>query len=42
MQQVGEAYVAMPVHYMDCVFPLLITAHQDRLLHVWDLNKVFT
>lgn len=34
-----EIYVASPVHYMSGVYPLLVTAHQSRLLHVWDLSK---
>jgi len=29
----------MPVHYMDCSYPLLVTAHQDRFIHVWNLEK---
>ena len=32
----------MPVHYMSCQFPLLVTAHQDRFIHIWDLNQAFT
>ena len=31
----------MPVHYMSCSFPILVTAHQDRYIHVWDLNASF-
>lgn len=31
----------MPVHYMSCEFPLLVTAHADRLVHVWDLAQSF-
>ena len=42
LQQVGEAYVAMPVHYMSCQFPLLVTAHQDRFIHVWNLQENFS
>ena len=41
LNDVGEAYVAMPVHYMDCRYPLLVTAHQDRFIHIWDLEKTF-
>ena len=26
---------------MSCSFPLLVTAHQDRFIHVWDLNQAF-
>ena len=37
----GEAYVAMPVHYMSCEWPLLVTAHQDRFIHIWCLNENF-
>lgn len=37
----AEIYVAMPVHYMSCVYPVLVTAHQQRLLHVWDLQTCF-
>ena len=32
--------MAMPVHYMSCNFPLLVTAHQDRFIHVWNLNTL--
>ena len=35
---VKEIYVAMPVHFMSCTWPLLVTAHQSRLIHVWDLE----
>lgn len=38
---VSEIYVAMPVHYMSCVYPVLVTAHQQRLLHVWNLEDAF-
>ena len=31
----------MPVHYMSCRFPLLVTAHQDRLVTVWNLEDSF-
>ena len=31
----------MPVHYMSCQFPLLVTAHQDRYIHIWNLNQNF-
>ncbi len=31
----------MPVHYMSCQWPLLVTAHQDRLLHIWHLPENF-
>ena len=41
LNQVGEAYVAMPVHYMSCQWPLLVTAHQDRFIHIWNLNENF-
>lgn len=27
LNQFGESFVAMPIHYMSCVFPLLVTAH---------------
>jgi hypothetical protein len=36
----GSAYVAMPVHYMSCTFPLLVTAHQDRFIHIWNLENM--
>ena len=39
---IGESYVAMPVHYMSCQYPLLVTAHQDRFIHVWNLQENFT
>jgi len=39
---IGEVYVAMPVHYLTCQFPLLVTAHQDRFIHIWNLNTIFT
>ena len=27
LQQIADVYVAMPVHYMSCTWPLLVTAH---------------
>ena len=36
-----DIYVAMPVHYMSCVYPLLVTAHQQRFVHIWDLETAF-
>ena len=41
LTQFGEAYVAMPVHYMSCQWPLLVTAHQDRFVHIWYLPENF-
>lgn len=31
----------MPVHYMSFQYPLLVTAHQDRFLHIWNLEENF-
>jgi len=39
LNQFGESYVAMPVHYMSCQFPLLVTAHKDRFIYLWDLRE---
>lgn len=36
-----SVYVAMPCHYASFTWPLLVTAHQNRLIHVWDLEKAF-
>ena len=41
MNPIGESYVAMPIHYMSCKFPLLVTAHQDRFIHLWNLDECF-
>lgn len=41
LTQQQEIYVAMPVQQMSCVWPLLVTAHQQRLVHIWDLEKAF-
>jgi len=32
----------MPVHYMHGVWPLLVTAHQERFIHVWNMQQVVT
>lgn len=29
----------MPVHYMSYQWPLLVTAHQDRYIHIWNLQQ---
>lgn len=31
----------MPIHYMSFEWPLLVTAHQDRFIHVWNLEENF-
>lgn len=36
-----DIYVAMPVQYFSCEWPLLVTGHTDRLLHLWDLEDCF-
>lgn len=36
-QQVGESWVAKPVHYMACSFPVLVTAHSEKWCHIWNL-----
>lgn len=38
-QQVGESWVAKPVHYMACSFPVLVTAHSEKWCHVWNLQN---
>lgn len=30
----------MPVHYMSASYPLLVTAHQDKFIHVWNLDNL--
>ena len=37
----ADVYVAMPVHYMSFQYPLLVTAHQDRFIHIWNLEENF-
>lgn len=39
LQQIADIYVAMPVHYMSCTWPLLVTAHQSRFIHIWNLQN---
>lgn len=38
VQQVGETWVAKPIHYLACNFPLLVTAHSEKWCHVWNLQ----
>jgi len=40
LNQVGEAYLGKPVHYMSGEFPLLVTAHSELYVHYWDLNRI--
>eukprot|EP00347_Sterkiella_histriomuscorum_P013043 403366232 len=40
LNQIGEAYVAKPVHYMSGEFPLLVTAHSELHVHYWNLNNI--
>lgn len=39
LQCFADIYVAMPVHYLSCTYPILVTAHQQRLIHVWNLEN---
>jgi len=41
LNQIGEAYVAKPVHYMSCEYPLLVTAHSELFVHYWNLENIF-
>ena len=40
VQQCGESYVGKPVHYMSAKFPVLVTAHSEKVLHVWNLQNI--
>ena len=31
----------MPVHQMSCAYPLMVTSHSDRIIHIWNLDKCF-
>ncbi len=41
LQQIGEAYLGKPVHYMSGEYPLLVTAHSEMYVHYWNLENVF-
>jgi hypothetical protein len=41
LNQIGEAYLGKPVHYMSGEFPLLVTAHSELYIHYWNLNNIF-
>ena len=38
LNQIGEAYLGKPIHYMSGEFPLLVTAHSELFIHYWDLR----
>eukprot|EP00347_Sterkiella_histriomuscorum_P017243 403350135 len=40
LNQIGETYVAKPIHYMSGEFPLLVTAHSELFIHYWNLNNI--
>jgi hypothetical protein len=40
MNQIGESWVGKPVHYMSGSFPLLVTAHSEKWVHIWNLNQI--
>ena len=42
LNQIGEAYLGKPVHYMSGEFPLLVTAHSELYVHYWNLANIFT
>jgi mRNA export factor len=42
LNQIGESYIAKPVHYMSGEFPLLVTAHSELAIHYWDLRQIFS
>lgn len=33
--------LSFPIHYMACEFPLLVTAHAENLLFLFNLENVF-
>lgn len=37
LQQIGEQYVGKPVQLMSGAYPLLVTAHSEKFVHIWDL-----
>ena len=42
LAQIGESILEKPIHYMSGEYPLLVTAHSEKIIHYWDLNKIFS
>mgnify|MGYP006105296387 CR=1 FL=1 len=40
VQQVGETYLGKPVHYMSGAENLLVTAHSEKHIHLWNLENI--
>mmetsp|Transcript_3342 Transcript_3342/g.5569 ORF Transcript_3342/g.5569 Transcript_3342/m.5569 type:complete len:322 (-) Transcript_3342:58-1023(-) len=38
--QIGESNVFKPVHYMSGQFPLLVTAHSEQFINIWNLDAL--
>lgn len=39
-QQIGETNLYKPVHYMSGVYPILVTAHSEKFVHIWNLENL--
>lgn len=41
VNQVGESWIGKPIHYMSGAYPLLVTAHSEKWIHIWNLENIF-
>ena len=39
-QQIGETNVFKPVHYLSGSYPLLVTAHSEKFINIWNLDQI--
>jgi mRNA export factor len=39
-QQIGETNLFKPIHYMSGSYPLLVTAHSEKFLNIWNLETI--
>lgn len=40
LTQIGQSYVGKPVHLLSGAFPILVTAHSERIIHIWNLQNL--
>lgn len=41
LQIIGQCWVGKPVHLLSGSYPLLVTAHSERFIHLWNLQNIF-
>ena len=40
LTQIGETWLGKPVQLLSGAFPIMVTSHSEKYVHIWDLQNI--